>query len=146
MNWFGLVQAIFVSAILNRFLSGRLTVCKKQAVSCIKTVAPFEAVAFSLNVNEISKPVHTKFGWHIIQALGPIKPGTPAKPTPFDQVEAPIRQQLVSQKKNAKFQNWLDDIKKKYCKTIAYQRGYKPAPGQDPCTTKGSSTGAATTQ
>src|SRR5947199_2889129 len=28
MNWFGLVQAIFVSAILNRFLSGRLTVCK----------------------------------------------------------------------------------------------------------------------
>ncbi|HEY2938430.1 MAG TPA: peptidylprolyl isomerase [Gaiellaceae bacterium] len=111
-----------------------------------RTVPPFDKVAFSIPTKKISEPVHTQFGWHIIQALGPIKPGTPAKPTPFNQVETPIRQQLVSQKKNEKFQSWLDDIKKKYCKTIAYQRGYKPAPGQDPCTSKGSSTGAATTQ
>ncbi len=111
-----------------------------------RTVPPFDKVAFSIPTKKISKPVHTRFGWHIIQALGPIKPGTPAKPTPFDQVEAPIRQQLISQKKNEKYQDWKNGLKKKYCKTIAYQRGYKPAPGQDPCTSKGSSTGAATTQ
>jgi foldase protein PrsA len=111
-----------------------------------RTVPPFDKVAFSIPTKEISKPVHTQFGWHIIQALGPIKKGTPAKPTPFDQVEAPIRQQLLSQKKNEKFQEWQDGIKKKYCKTIAYQRGYKPAPGQDPCANKGTSTGVATTQ
>jgi foldase protein PrsA len=111
-----------------------------------RTVPPFDKVAFSIPTKEISKPVHTQFGWHIIQALGPIKPGKPAKPTPFDQVEAPIRQQLESQKKQQKFQDWLDGTKKKYCKTIAYQKGYKPAPGTDPCTSKGTSTGVATTQ
>jgi foldase protein PrsA len=110
-----------------------------------RTVPPFDKVAFSIPTNKISKPVHTRFGWHIIQALGPIKPGTPVKPTPFSQVEAPIRQQLLAQKKQQKFQDWLDGLKKKYCKTIAYQRGYKPAPDQDPCAKKTSSTGAATT-
>jgi parvulin-like peptidyl-prolyl isomerase len=111
-----------------------------------RTVKPFDRAAFSLKVKQISKPVHTQFGWHIIQALGPVKQGAPAKPTPFNQVEAPIRQQLVSQKKNEKFQKWLDGIKKKYCKTIAYQRGYKPAPGQDPCAKNATTTGVATTQ
>ena len=111
-----------------------------------RTVPPFDKVAFSIPTKKISKPVHTRFGWHIIQALGAIKPGTPAKPTPFSQVEAPIRQQLIAQKKQQKFQDWLDGLKKKYCKSIAYQPGYKPAPDQDPCAKKTSSTGAATTQ
>ena len=111
-----------------------------------RTVAPFDKVAFSIPTKQISKPVHTQFGWHIIQATGPIKKGTPAKATPFNQVEAPIRQQLVSQKKNEKFQKWLDGIKKKYCKTIAYQRGYKPPPGQDPCSKQGASTASAASQ
>ena len=44
--------------------------------------------------NAISKPVQTQFGWHIIQALGPIKAGTPAKTTPLSQVKEAIRQQL----------------------------------------------------
>jgi parvulin-like peptidyl-prolyl isomerase len=106
----------------------------------------FENVVFSIKAHVISKPVHTQFGWHIIEALGPVKPGTPAKPTPLSQVKEAIRQQLLSQKKQKEMDKWLEGIKKSYCKEIAYQQGYAPPPGQDPCKAKSTTTGAATTQ
>ena len=49
---------------------GKLTISKGQ------TVAPFDKVAFSLKTNELSPPVHTTYGWHIIQALSAVKPAT----------------------------------------------------------------------
>ncbi len=110
-----------------------------------RTVPPFDKVAFSIKTNAISKPVHSQFGWHIIQALGPIKPGTPAKPTPLAQVKESIRQQLLSTKKNDEMNKWLDGIKKSYCKRIGYQVGYAPPPGQDPCKNKTSTTGTTST-
>jgi foldase protein PrsA len=115
---------------------GRLTVCKKQAISCIKTVAPFEKVSFSLKPNEISKPVHTKFGWHVIQALGPVKQPAKAKPIPFDQVKTAIKQQLVQQKKQDEMTKWWNSTKKDFAKKTAYQTGYEPpASATQPTTT-----------
>ena len=93
----------------------------------------FEKVAFSIPTNKISKPVKSQFGWHIIEALGPVKPGTPAKPTPLSQVKEAIRQQLLSQDKQKEMDDWLNGMKKHYCKTIGYAKGYAPPPGQDPC-------------
>jgi parvulin-like peptidyl-prolyl isomerase len=110
-----------------------------------RLVKPFEDVAFSIKTNEISKPVHSQFGWHIIEALGPVKAGTPAKPTPLAQVKEAIRQQLLSSDKQKAMNKWLADIKKHYCGTIDYKQGYAPPPGQDPCKTSSSTTGSSTT-
>ena len=97
---------------------GKLTISKGQ------TVKPFEDSAFSLKVNEISAPVHSQYGWHIIQALTPI---TPAKVTPLASVKTQIQQTLLSQKKTSVMQTWVNNVKKSYEPTIAYQAGYAPA-------------------
>jgi foldase protein PrsA len=96
-------------------------------------VKPFENVAFKLKTHEISKPVHSKFGWHIIEALGPVKPATPAKPTPLSQVKEAIKQTILQNKKTQAIQDWEKKMKNNYCSKIAYQAGYAPPPGQDPC-------------
>ena len=110
-----------------------------------RLVKEFEDVAFSIKAHQISKPVHSQFGWHIIEALGPVKPGTPAKPTPYSQVKEAIRQQLLSQDKQKEMDKWLAGMKKTYCKKIGYAAGYAPPPGQDPCKQSSSTTGTAGT-
>jgi parvulin-like peptidyl-prolyl isomerase len=96
---------------------GKLTISKGQ------TVAPFDKVAFSLKTNEISAPVHTTYGWHIIQALSAVKP---AKQTPLKDVKSSISQQLLQTKKTDVINKWVDDVNKEYAKKIAYQTGYTP--------------------
>jgi foldase protein PrsA len=97
---------------------GQLTISRGQ------TVPQFDKTAFSLKTGEISQPVHTQFGWHIIQALKPI---TPTKSTPFAQVKEAIRQQLLQQKRQAALQVWLDGIKRQYAKNVSYGAGLAPA-------------------
>src|SRR5581483_9866699 len=58
---------------------GKLTITKGQ------TVPEFDKEAFALKTDEISAPVHTQYGWHIIQALSPVKPATT---TPLSKVKA----------------------------------------------------------
>jgi foldase protein PrsA len=112
---------------------GKLTVSKGQ------TVPQFDKVAFSLKTNELSKPVHTQYGWHIIQALTNVKP---RKTTPEKQVKDSIKQQLIQQKKNEAMTTWVNGLTKDFCSggKVKYQVGYKPSP--DPCTstTTGSTT------
>lgn len=108
-------------------------------------VKPFEQVAFKLKTHEISRPVHSKFGWHIIEALGPIKAATPAKPTPLSQVKEAIRQTILQNKRNTLVQDWQNKLQKRYCKTIGYQSGYAPPPGQDPCKQTSTTSTASTT-
>jgi parvulin-like peptidyl-prolyl isomerase len=83
----------------------------------------FEQVAFSIKTNEVAKPVKTQAGWHIIQALEPVKKGSA---TPFNQVQAAIRQQLLQEKKNKKMETWVADMRKDLEDDTAYQVGYKP--------------------
>jgi parvulin-like peptidyl-prolyl isomerase len=106
---------------------GRLTVCKVKTVSCpLKTVAPFEKTSFSLKTNEISKPVHTQFGWHVIQAVGPVRQAQKSSTVPFNQVDDAIKQQLVQQNKQDEMTKWWNDQKATFAKKTAYQTGYEP--------------------
>jgi foldase protein PrsA len=98
---------------------GKLTISKGQ------TVAPFDKVAFALKKNELSAPVHTTYGWHIIQALSDVKP---ASQTPLASVKASISQQLLQSKKTTTINKWVDGVNKEYVKKIAYATGYTPAP------------------
>lgn len=59
-------------------------------------VPAFSKAAFALKQGEISKPVKTDFGWHIIR-LEDRKKGVPQ---PYDQVKGAIRSVLVRQKVN----------------------------------------------
>lgn len=60
-------------------------------------VQAFEDAAFSLNVGEISEPVQTDFGWHIIQVLG--------------KEVRPLTSQQLDAKKNLVYQDWLSNAK-----------------------------------
>lgn len=96
---------------------GRMTATKGQLVP------EFEQVAFSIGDNGISKPTKTQYGWHIIQALGPVKK---SQATPYDQVKEAIRQQLLQEKRNKEMEKWVADMRKDLADDTTYQVGYKP--------------------
>ncbi|HET7046327.1 MAG TPA: peptidylprolyl isomerase [Gaiellaceae bacterium] len=121
--------------------TGSKAQCGKLTVSKGQTVPEFDKTSFALDTKEVSKPVKTTYGWHIIEALGPVKP---AKTTPEKQVADSIRQQLLQTKKQQAMAKWVSDTEKDFCggSSVAYQTGYAPSP--DPCTT--TSTAATTAQ
>jgi foldase protein PrsA len=92
--------------------------------ACTQTVPPFDKASFSLKTHEISQPVKSVYGWHIIQALSPI---SPSHTQSFSQVEAQIKLQLAQQKKQLAWSNFLAKVKKDYQGKVAYQTGYTPA-------------------
>ena len=110
---------------------GKYTVVKGQ------TVAPFEQTAFLLEKNQISRPVKTQYGYHIIQPLSEVKP---ASTQPLDKnLKDQIRSQLQTQKKNEAMNTWVKDLEKRYKDKVDYAAGFAPPP-----TSSAASTGAAT--
>jgi parvulin-like peptidyl-prolyl isomerase len=85
-----------------------------------RDVPEFDKVAFELKTGEISKPVKTTYGYHVIQAL------KAANRTPFSKVQNQIRTQLLQQKKNQVITDWVQDLKKKYESKISYATGFAP--------------------
>jgi foldase protein PrsA len=95
---------------------GKLTVSKGQ------TVPPFDKAAFALKKNQLSQPIKTQYGWHIIEPLSNVKK---ASTTPLPQVKEAIKQQLLSEQKTKEMREWIEGLKDEF--DVAYQVGYEPA-------------------
>jgi parvulin-like peptidyl-prolyl isomerase len=96
---------------------GKLTIARGQ------TVAPFDHTAFLLKEGQVSRPVKTQYGFHIIEPVGEIKP---AETTALSKVKESIRQQLLQTKRNEAMTTWVEDTKKDFAEDTTYQVGFKP--------------------
>ncbi len=71
-------------------------------------VSDFENVAFALKPNEISDPVRTQYGWHVIQVLERRK----APATPFETVKEALRQKLQKEQIDRLTVDYLAGLRK----------------------------------
>jgi len=69
-------------------------------------VAPFSDAAFAMADGEISKPVRTRFGWHVIKREGSREAG----PIPFDDVKELLMQQLALERFNTALQGYATKL------------------------------------
>jgi parvulin-like peptidyl-prolyl isomerase len=89
------------------------------------TVAPFDKVAFELKTGELSEPVKTQFGWHIIEAVGDVEEATTQ---PLSEVEESISTTLLEEKKNARINEWIEELQNRFADQISYAPGFEPPP------------------
>lgn len=78
-------------------------------------VPEFEEAAFSLEVGEISEPVQTKFGYHIIEVLEK----KPAAIKSFEEVKDDIVNAILNAKQNQVYSTFVSTLKGKY--TVEYK-------------------------
>jgi parvulin-like peptidyl-prolyl isomerase len=72
-----------------------------------RMVPEFERALIGMKKGEISKPVRTRFGYHIIK-LTDIKKG---KPATFEDAKESIRRQLILQKRKQRFDEFIARLK-----------------------------------
>jgi parvulin-like peptidyl-prolyl isomerase len=95
----------------------------KLPISKGRQVPEFDKAAFALETGEISRPVKTTYGWHIITALTAIKK---QKTTALSEVRPAIRQQLLQQEKTDAMKAWVEETQKNFEDKTTYQVGYEP--------------------
>jgi parvulin-like peptidyl-prolyl isomerase len=106
------------------------------------TVAPFDKVAFDLDTGELSEPVKTQFGWHIIEAVGDIKEKSTQD---LSAVEEQIRSTLLEEKKNTRINEWIEELRARFEDQTAYAPGFEPPPPAETTTGEGDTGGDAGT-
>jgi foldase protein PrsA len=89
------------------------------------SVAPFDKVAFNLDTGELSQPVKTQFGWHIIEAVGDVVPASTQK---LSDVEEQISTTLLEEKKNQRISEWVEELQARFADQISYAPGFEPPP------------------
>jgi parvulin-like peptidyl-prolyl isomerase len=96
---------------------GKLTISRGQ------TVPEFDKVSFELDNGELSKPVKTQYGYHVIEAVSDVRK---AKITPLGKVRASIKATLLQQKRNEEMQAWVEGLRKDFEGKVSYAAGYEP--------------------
>jgi parvulin-like peptidyl-prolyl isomerase len=71
-------------------------------------VPEFEKTAWELKINEISKPIKTQFGFHIIKKTG----FQPAEKSNFESSKKEILDKMKEEKKSEILKNYLEELKK----------------------------------
>jgi parvulin-like peptidyl-prolyl isomerase len=92
---------------------GELTITRGQ------TVPEFDKTSFELDAKEISKPVKTTYGYHIIQPLSEVRGS-------FESFKEVVRTTLLQQRKNEMMQGWIEDLTKDYEDRVSYAEGFAP--------------------
>ena len=73
-------------------------------------VPEFEAVAFDMKKDEISEPVKTQFGYHVIKVLEKEEAGT----ADFTAVADQVKKELLAQKQHAKYSNKVNELRENF--------------------------------
>lgn len=91
-------------------------------------VADFEKAAYALKVGEVSPPVKTRFGYHIIRVTGREK-----RPVaPFAEVREGLTQRLVGERQQAAFEAFVAGLKQQATVEVREELLPVPAPGSPP--------------
>ncbi|MFZ5906427.1 MAG: peptidylprolyl isomerase [Nitrospirota bacterium] len=73
-------------------------------------VPEFESAAIKLKVGEISEPVKTRFGYHIIK----VTDKETGKPIEFEKIKNTLAQRLAAEKQKEFFDTYIDELKNRY--------------------------------
>ncbi len=79
-----------------------------------KMVPEFAQKAFSMEKDDVSEPVKTQFGYHIIKVYGKKEAGTKS----FEDAKADLKRKLTTKKQQQQMDEMIDKLKTEYSVTI----------------------------
>lgn len=71
-------------------------------------VPELEQAAFALEAGQVSDPVRTRFGWHVVQ----VQERREVPPRPFEQVAVQIRERLFREEMERATQRYLEELRR----------------------------------